>query len=394
MVLLCLAHSQGKKGRAKFIHARYRKDFFKTLSIEERRRRYRKIPRCALIPLKLSPWRKLLGSRNDQAFITMMGFDAESFDKILVKFGPMFSGHTPFHDSGMIVEFEYIRGRKREVQPEDCLGLVLVWTRTRGSLNVLQLVFGLTYSNLCVYLRFGIRLIVETFRNDPLARVSIPSVEEIESFQEAFAERHPLLNDCWATMDGLKLYLQSAGHADIQERYYNGWTHDHYVTSVFCFCPDGTIPIAFFNVPGSIHDSQVAEFGNIYDKLEGVFLSTGAKCCVDSAFGQVNREFLYKSCQDHLGSSAPTRELRKLDLRKKREATSARQTAEWGMRMIQTSFPRLKDRFVYEERGERRICLKMMVLLYNMRARMVGINQIRNTYMRHLTRDANEDVFF
>ena len=56
---------------------------------------------------------------------------------------------------------------------------MLVWTRTRGSLNDLQLDFGLTYSNLCVYLRFGIRLIIETFRNDPLARVSIPSGEEI-----------------------------------------------------------------------------------------------------------------------------------------------------------------------------------------------------------------------
>jgi hypothetical protein len=36
----------------------------------------------------------------------------------------------------------------------------------------------------------------------------------------------------------------------------------------------------------------------------------------------------------------------------------------------------------------------MLILLYNMHARMVGINQIRNTYMRHLTQDANEDVFF
>ena len=61
---------------------------------------------------------------------------------------------------------------------------------------------------------------------------------------------------------------------------------------------------------------------------------------------------------------------------------------------FQTSFPRVKDRFIYKERGERRICLKMLILLYNMRARMVGINQIRNTYMRHLMRDANEDVFF
>ncbi len=55
----------------------------------------------------------------------------------------------------MIVEFEYTHGQKREVQPEDCLGLVSVWAQTRGLLNVLQLVFGLTYTNLSVYLRFG-----------------------------------------------------------------------------------------------------------------------------------------------------------------------------------------------------------------------------------------------
>ena len=66
-----------------------------------------------------------------------------------------------------------------------------------------------------------------------------------------------------------------------------------------------------------------------------------------------------------------------------------RQSAEWGMRGLQASFPRLKDRFPYEERGERRITLKMITLIYNMRARMVGINQIRNTYMEYLNNNAN-----
>ncbi len=187
------------------------------------------------------------------------------------------------------------------VQPEDCLGLVLVWMCTRGSLHVLQLVFGLTYSNLSVYLRFGMCIIVETFRHDPLARVSIPSAEEIESFKVAFVKRHLLLNDCWATMDGLKLYLQTAGNTYIPERFYNGWMHDHYVTSVFCFCPDGMIPISFFNVPGSVHASQVVEFGNNYNKLEEVYHLYGAKCCVDSAFGHLMRGYLYKLCQDLLG---------------------------------------------------------------------------------------------
>jgi hypothetical protein len=112
----------------------------------------------------------------------MTGFDCVSFDSLLAKFGPMFDGHTPFDKSGMIVEFEYLTGRKRNVQPADCLGLVLVWTHTRGVLNVLQLVFGLTYTNLSVYLRFGIQLIVKTFRDDPLPRVSIPSADEIKNF--------------------------------------------------------------------------------------------------------------------------------------------------------------------------------------------------------------------
>jgi hypothetical protein len=127
----------------------------------------------------------------------------------------------------MIVKFEYTRGQKREVQPEDCLGLVLVWTQTRGSLNVLQAVFGLSYTNLSMYLRFGVCLFVKTFRDDPLARVSIPSAEEIKSFKEAFAAWRPLLTDCWATMDSLKLFLEQSGYADIQKCYYNGWTHDH-----------------------------------------------------------------------------------------------------------------------------------------------------------------------
>jgi hypothetical protein len=73
-------------------------------------------------------------------------------------------------------------------------------------------------------------------------------------------------------MDGLKLMLKQSGDALIQEQFYNGWMHDHYVTSVMCFCLDGTIPIVFCNIPGAVHDSQVADYGDIYNKLELVYL--------------------------------------------------------------------------------------------------------------------------
>ena len=51
------------------------------------------------------------------------------------------------------------------------------------------------------------------------------------------------------------------------------------------------------------------------------------------------------------------------------------------MRALQGSFPRLKDRMIYEERGERRLWLEMIVYLFNYRARRVGLNQILNVYM-------------
>jgi hypothetical protein len=207
----------------------------------------------------------------------------------------------------------------------------------------LQLVFGLTYTNLSVYLRFGICLLIETFHDDPLAQFCLPSPEEINKYKAAFGEQHPLLHYCWATMDGLKLYLQQSGNTEIQEQFYNGWTHDHYVTSVFCFCPVGTIPIAFFNVPGFVHNSQVAELGKFYSKLEHVYKTTGGKCCIDSAFGSIERDFLLKLGQDLLDSSAPTRHEQNLEHQLRRQTTSAWQMAEWGMLLIQTSFPRIKD---------------------------------------------------
>jgi hypothetical protein len=184
-------------------------------------------------------------------------------------------------------------------------------------------------------------------------------------------------------MDGLKITLEQSGDALIQEEYYNGWTHDHYVSSVICFCPDGTIPIVFVNVPGAVHDSQIADYGNIYDKLELVYQRDGAKCTVDSAFGNVTREYLIKSSQEliHIEDHQ--------ERRIAREATSMRQSAEWGMRAFQSSMPRIKDRMKFETRGERKVTLTMMILLYNLRARAVGINQLQSFYATPLHRDAN-----
>jgi hypothetical protein len=91
-------------------------------------------------------------------------------------------------------------------------------------------------------------------------------------------------------MNGLTLMLEQPGNALIQEQFYNGLMHDHYVMSVMCFCLDGTILIVFCNIPGAVHDSHVVDYGDIYDNLEAVYLQDSAKCTVNSAFGNANRD--------------------------------------------------------------------------------------------------------
>ena len=126
----------------------------------------------------------------------------------------------------------------------DCLGLNLAWTRLRGSSIALQLVFGMTGSRVSKWLRFGRRLLIMILSNHNDAAVRIPSAVTIEGYKAAVQLRHPSLTDVWCTMDGLKLFLEQCGDTVIQNMFYNGWTHDHYVSSVLVFCPDGTIPIA------------------------------------------------------------------------------------------------------------------------------------------------------
>jgi hypothetical protein len=87
------------------------------------------------------------------------------------------------------------------------------------------------------------------------------------------------------------LRLEISGNSATQT---SGWTHDHYVTGVLLFCPDGTICISFYNVPGSVHDSHVAEFGKIYEKLMTVFDKCNSRCTADSAFAAGRFPFLIK----------------------------------------------------------------------------------------------------
>ena len=67
-----------------------------------------------------------------------------------------------------------------------------------------------------------------------------------------------------------------------------------------------------------------------------------------------------------------------------------RQLSEWVMRTLQAGFPRLKDRMIFEKMGERSIILQLITRLNNIRANLVGINQIKSVFMPNLERSLND----
>lgn len=70
-----------------------------------------------------------------------------------------------------------------------------------------------------------------------------------------------------------------------------------------------------------------------------------------------------------------------------RELLSFRQTAEWGMRALQGSFGRLRVPLEVAHREDRADLLEICIRLHNLRARLVGVNEIRTVYFRHWGED-------
>ena len=248
-----------------------------------------------------------------------------------------------------------------------------MWYRTKGSCaRTLAVMFGQTSTPMYNWLKFGRRVLLHVLSRTPEAQVKLPTPEEVASFKEAVADKYPFCPDVWGAADGLKLLIEPPESYDRQLRYYNGWKASHFINCAFTFSVDGKIRVAVLNAPGNFHDSNIADYG-LYEKLEFIYNRDGGQVVVDSAYKVGDAPFLIKS-----SNIDPFNED---EILINRDATSIRQLSEWEMRIIQSSFPRLREPLRYEEDGDRFIILRLMTNLYNYQTEMMGSNMIYNSYI-------------
>ena len=355
------------------------------LDEEDRRSRDRRYPRAALRTFRYSSFYHLYESKNDQALLNATGHNFYSFNKLLLLFAPKYYFYTyddelgiirpkVLHDSGKP------KGKPRDMTACGCLGLVLTWYRTKGSCaRTLALMFGQTSTPLYRWLKFGRKVLLHVLSRAPEAQVMLPTREQVAEFKEAVSEKYPFCPNVWGAADGLKLLIEPPLSYEKQLRYYNGWKCDHYINCAFTFSVDGKIRIAVLNAPGNFHDSNIADYG-LYEGMEFIWEHFNGQVVVDSAYKVGMAPYLIKS--SNVDPDNP--ELIAIN----RDATSIRQLSEWGMRIIQASYPRLKEPLRFEEDGDRFIILRLMVNLYNYQTEMMGCNQIFNSFIE------NDEGFF
>ena len=99
------------------------------------------LPQVSLNFLEQNPWRQVFQSKNDQVLITLTGFHFDAVEYLLQCFAPVYEDYTSFIDTGghIVQKISHTR-RPHFNRPEDCLDLLLVWSRTHGSLMVLELI--------------------------------------------------------------------------------------------------------------------------------------------------------------------------------------------------------------------------------------------------------------
>ena len=87
--------------------------------MEEKRRRYQRIPRVALQLPKQSAWMRLYSSKDDSALITPTGLDHNAFASLLRGFSDIFDGFSPYSTTGEILKLS--NNKKKGGDPDSCL---------------------------------------------------------------------------------------------------------------------------------------------------------------------------------------------------------------------------------------------------------------------------------
>jgi hypothetical protein len=243
----------------------------------------------------------------------------------------------------------------------------------------ISMIFGIVPSTVSSYINKMMQLICLKLKNNEAAKIIFPDEATKAIYANMIHQREPSVNNVIGFVDGLRLAARCGDTDEAQSVDYSGYSRDTACNNVFAFAPNGKIVYACINAPGSWHDSQVA-----LPLIDKVIRDIGVYAlCVDGGFpmkDDLYDKFVGPISRKRKRHLSPI--LREAVIARHEVYVSLRQASEWGMRGLQGSFCRLKDKLT-SDKEKRFLLILSIVLLSNYRTEYVGLNQIANVFNHH-----------
>jgi len=313
----------------------------------------------------------LLEERDDRSFVNRMGVDVRLFDdlhEMLIQRFPDLCGRGG--------------GRPKLLSTRMQLALTLQFLRSRNDQSAFCQIFGASPFTVSNTLSQVLPSLLRVLAREPDARIQYPDHDEMGELADLVSANHPdIPYGIFGFIDGLVLPILNNGDPVIQNAYYNGYKGTTTITNIAVFAPDGTIIYASINHPGNYHDSRAA--GAIYRLVNDVdFTPDPYKLLGDSAFPSVTQKIITLKKRNQFSADPNIREDEK---EMQSLLSSARQTVEWGMRVIQGTFQRLHVPLKSWDTRYNYVVIRLCLHLCNIRTRRMGMfNQILTVFSQHI----------
>ena len=333
--------------------------------VVQRLRRRHYLTRVSLNPPEKSAWVALFDSKKDEAFIITMGFDVSTF----LMLHNATKDYIWYNDNLM-------GGRPSTLNTFACLGLALHYLNSTMKIKTLCQIFGASPTIIHRSLHRTLIALQCSLKKMKCAEIRWPNPSEMEHFAYLVRCREPNLENVIGFVDGCWFPIHDPSNAEEQEAYYNGWKSCCNISNVIVFTPDGCIAWVGYNCPGSWHDSHVAQplYELLTNRTPEPYVILG-----DVAFprrGPLKSKILTPFKKNELVSDLS---FRRVQIEMHRDVTSTRQAAEWGMHAIQSVFARTQLKLP-TNKHTRKIILQCVWHLYNVRCRVMKINQIATVF--------------
>lgn len=320
-----------------------------------RQRHY--LTRAALPDARSAAWLSILTCGDDRAWVTTVSITRDAFCYLWRTF-----------------RTHYAPAAQSSLRSQDVLGLVLYWLTDTAKGRSLQATFSVTPAAASRHLRSGMAALYKTLLELPEGAIRWPNGEEQQPFVQKIHDYEPRLTNVWGVVDGVRFRMMNPRDALVQNAYYNGWTRKCEVTNVIVYTPDGCVAWANINLPGCCHDAYVAR--KLFDRLQQ-HSPPGYRLVGDSAFTKPGGKILVPLKKgQRLSDNA---EVRGMQLQLSSACIRVRQSAEWGMGMVQRVYKRLNSILPADTSYNRQLIAVCLHLL-NFRTRVVGLNQIQTVY--------------